>query len=393
MPINPPLGRKLNIGLVVGAGGFIGRVQAMAATLDGCAQLVAGALSSDSERARVAAAEFDIPPERAYGSYKEMLAAESTLPLGQRIDFVAIATPNDTHFEIASAFVAAGFNVVCDKPMTVSVEEAAQLAALVRQSGVVFAIMHNYTGYPLVRQARDMVRAGELGTIHAIRVGYLQGSLYRQRTPEQLKRFAWKTDPQRAGASGCFGDIGIHAYNLLRFISGLRPGRVSCQLRTYYPDDRLDDYGIAAIEFDGGALGTMTASRVSHGRENNLWIEIDGNRGALEWRQEEPNQLWLRVHGQPHRLITRDPSAGHATAAARQSCRLPDGHPEGFLEAFANIYTAAYADMIARACGQPTSASPAIYPTVQDGVEGVQFVAQCVASSREDGAWKGLQTN
>src|SRR6516225_4616726 len=179
--------------------------------------------------------------------------------------------------------------------------------------GVVFAVMHNYTGYPLVRQARDMVRGGELGEIHAVRVGYLQGSLYRQRTPEQLKRFAWKTDPQRAGASGCFGDIGIHAYNLLRFISGLRLQRVSCHLRTYYPDDRLDDYGTAVMQFYGGALATITASRVSHGRENNLWIEIDGTRGALEWRQEEPNQLWLRVHGQPLRLLTRDPAASHAT--------------------------------------------------------------------------------
>jgi predicted dehydrogenase len=393
MPVNPPLDRKLRMGLIGGAGGFIGRVHAIAATLDGRAELVAGALSSNPERSRSAAADFDIALERAYGSYQDMLVAESRLAPDQRIDFVSIATPNDTHFEIARSFVEAGFNVICDKPMTLSVDEAEKLAALVRETGVVFAVVHNYTGYPLVRQARDMVRAGELGTIHAIRVCYLQGSLYRQRTLEQQKRFAWKTDPQRAGASGCFGDIGIHAYNLLRFISGLRLQRVSCHLRTYYPDDRLDDYGTAVMQFDGGALATITASRVSHGRENNLWIEIDGTRGALEWRQEEPNQLWLRVHGQPLRLLTRDPAASHATDTARQSCRLPTGHPEGFLEAFANVYTAAYADMIARASGERTTTAPALYPTVQDGVEGVQFVAQCVASSREDGAWKALQTD
>jgi predicted dehydrogenase len=390
MALNPPLGRKLIMGLVGGAGGFIGRVHAMAAMLDGRAVLEAGALSSDPKRAREAAADFDIPPHRAYGSFQDMIAAESKLPPGQRVDFVSIATPNDTHFEIAKAFVGTGFNVICDKPLTVDLEQARTLAALVQRVGVVFAVMHNYTGYPLVRQARDMIRAGELGEIHAIRAGYLQGSLYRQRTPTQQRRFAWKTDRRRAGPSGCFGDIGIHAYNLVRFISGLVPDQVSCHLRTYYPNGRLDDYGTAILQLRNGSMATITASRISHGRENDLWIEIDGSRGALEWHQEEPNRLWSRVHGQPHRLLTRDPAASFATDSLRITCRLPAGHPEGFLQAFANVYSACFADIVARATEKKWMPGQNLYPNVHDGVEGVQFVAQCVASSRDGGVWMAL---
>ncbi|HEY7152558.1 MAG TPA: Gfo/Idh/MocA family oxidoreductase [Gemmataceae bacterium] len=390
MSVNAPLNRKLRMGLVGGGGGFIGRVHALAATLDQRAILTAGALSSDLARARALAPDFDIPPERAYGSFQEMVATESRLPPGERIDFVSIATPNHTHFEIARAFLAGGFNVLCDKPMTFDLKQAEELAGIVERAGVVFAVTHNYTGYPLVRQARDMLRDGELGEIHALRAGYLQGSLYRQRTLEQQRRFAWKTDPARAGISGCFGDIGIHAYNLVRFLTGLVPAQVSCQLRVFHPEGRLDDYGTAVLRFDNGALGTVTASRVSHGRENDLWIEIDGAKGSLEWRQEEPNKMLLRVNGQPHRLYTRDPAAAHTSVAARLSCRLPAGHPEGFLEAFANIYTAVYEDVIARALGRKWDVSQSLYPTVVDGVEGMNFVAQCVASSQGNGAWMPL---
>jgi predicted dehydrogenase len=390
MAINPPLGRKLRMGLVGGGGGFIGRVHALAAALDNRAVLVAGALSSDAAKARTLAPDFDIPPPRAYGSFQEMVQTELALPPEERIDFVSIATPNHTHFEIARAFVEAGFNVLCDKPMTFNLEQAEELARIVERAGVVFAVTHNYTGYPLVRQARDMVRAGELGEINAVRVCYLQGSLHRQRTPEQQKRFAWKTDPARAGMSGCFGDIGIHAYNLLRFITGLVAEEVSCTLRVFHPEGRLDDYGTAVIRFRNGAIGTLTASRVSHGRENDLWIEIDGTKESLEWHQEEPNWLWLRINGQPHRLLTSAASAPYLTATAQRSCRLPGGHPEGFLEAFANIYTAAYEDIIARALGRNREAASALYPTVADGVDGINFVTRCVASSRGGGAWVSL---
>jgi predicted dehydrogenase len=392
MPINPPLNRKLRMGLVGGGGGFIGRVHVLAAALDNRAILAAGALSSDPAKARSMAGDFDIPPERAYGSYQAMIAAEARLPPGERIDFVSIATPNHTHFDIARAFIEGGFNVLCDKPMTFDLEQAEELARMVARAGVVFAVTHNYTGYPLVRQARDIVRGGELGEIHAVRACYLQGSLYRQRTAEQQRRFAWKTDPARAGISGCFGDIGIHAYNLVRFVTGLAPAEVSCHLRIFYPEGRLDDYGTAILRFTNGALGTITASRVSHGHENDLWIEMDGAKGSLEWHQEEPNKMLLRVNGQPHRLYTRDPAAPHTSSAARLSCRLPAGHPEGFLQAFANLYTAVYEDVIRRASARQRDAGRSIYPTAADGVEGMRFVAQCVASSQGNGAWMPLNS-
>jgi predicted dehydrogenase len=390
MSLNPPLNRKLRMGLVGGAGGFIGRVHAGAAQLDGRAVLVAGALSSDPARAKASAPQFGIGPERTYGSYEEMVDRESQLPPEERIDFVSVATPNHTHFAIARAFALAGFNVVCDKPMTYDLEQAEELARLVRQTGIVFAVTHNYTGYPLVRQAREMVKAGELGEVQAMRVWYLQGSLRRQRTPEQQRRFAWKTDPARAGASGCFGDIGIHAYNLTRFLTNLLPEEVSCLLESF-AGGPLDDYGTAVLRCRGGALWTLTASRISQGRENDLGIEIDGTRAALKWRQEEPNQLLVRANGQPQQIFTRDPGAPYTAEVARASCRLPAGHPEGFLQAFANVYTAAFADMVRRAVGGKVDDSASLYPNVRDGVEGVAFVSQCVASSREQGAWKRLE--
>jgi predicted dehydrogenase len=320
-----------------------------------------------------------------------MIQAELRRPPGERIDFVSITTPNHTHFEIARAFAEAGFNVLCDKPLTFDLPQAEELAEVVRRTGVVFAVTHNYTGYPLVRQARDMIRAGEIGEVNAVRTFYLQGTLRRQRTEQQQKRFAWKTDPARAGASGCFGDIGIHAYNLTRFITGLLPERLSCLLEIFEPGGRLDDYGTALVTYRNGALGTLTASRISHGRANDLRIEIDGTRGALEWHQEEPNRLLLRQNGQPHRLYTRDPGATYLTASAQGSCRLPAGHPEGFFEAFANLYTAAYPDIIARAASRSFDARDSLYPNVFDGVDGMNFVTQCVASSREGGAWVSLR--
>jgi predicted dehydrogenase len=389
MPVNPPLNRKLRMGLIGGAGGFIGRVHALAAQLDGRAVLTAGALSSDAAKAHAAAPDFGIAPQRAYGSYHEMLAGESKLPADERLDFVTIATPNHTHFDIARAFALAGFNVLCDKPMTLDLPQARELAAVVRRAGIVFAVTHNYSGYPLVRQAREMIRSGELGEVQAVWVWYLQGSLRRQRTPEQQRRLAWKTDPARAGASGCFGDIGTHAYHLARFLTGLPPQRVSCVLESF-EGGPLDDYGTALLAYPNGAMGTLTASRISHGRENDLGIEVDGTRAALSWRQEEPNALLLRANARPHRIMTRDPALLSAEAV-RASCRLPAGHPEGFLEAFANVYTAAYEDIITRATGGAVHDSASLYPAVRDGVEGLEFIHQCVASSGAQGAWMPLQ--
>jgi predicted dehydrogenase len=390
MGINAPLNRKLRMGLVGGGqGAFIGKVHSIAATLDNRATLVAGALSSDPARAKASAPDYDIAPERAYGSYREMVATESKLPADQRIDFVSVATPNHTHFEIAKAFAEAGFNVVCDKPLTFDLAQAEELARVVQKTGVVFAVTHNYTGYPLVRQARDMVKAGELGEINAVRAFYIQGWLRTRLEAEGQKQAGWRTDPKRSGAAGCFGDIGTHAYNLGRFITGLIPQDISCHLKTFEPGRPLDDYGTAVLRYANGALGTVTASQISHGRENDLWIEVDGTKGALEWHQEEPNKMLLRVNGKPHQVYTRA-GGPYLGETAGRSTRIPSGHPEAFLEAFANIYVAAFDDMVKRAAGQKFDAA-SLYPNVADGVDGMNFISQCVASSAEGGAWRSLK--
>jgi predicted dehydrogenase len=391
MPTNGSLNRKLRMGLVGGGqGAFIGRVHATAAVLDNRAALVAGALSSDAAKAKASAPDYDIPPERAYGSYQEMIDTEAKLPRDKRIDFVSVATPNHTHFEIARAAALAGFNVMCDKPMTFDLKQAEELAEAVRKSGVVFAVTHNYTGYPLVRQAREMVLGRELGEINVIRSFYIQGWLRARLEQDDMKQARWRTDPTKSGAAGCFGDIGTHAYNLGRFITGLLPEQVSCLLKIFAAGRQLDDYGTAAIRYQNGALCTVTASQISHGRENDLWIEIDGTKGALEWHQEEPNKLLYRVNGQPHRLYTRA-GGPYLGALAGRSTRIPAGHPEAFLEAFANIYTAAYDDMVKRAAGEKFETQDTLYPNVCDGVDGMNFIDKCVSSAKADGQWVSLK--
>lgn len=389
---NGPLQRKLRMGLVGGGqGSFIGRVHSIAACLDNRATVVAGALSSNAERSKASAPDYDIAPDRAYSSYQEMFAKESQLPVGERIDFVSVTTPNHTHYEIAKAAVEAGFHVVCDKPMTFDLKQAEELAAAVDKSNAVFALSHNYTGYPLVRQAREMILAGELGEIQAIRAFYIQGWLRTRLEADNQKQAAWRTDPAKSGVAGCFGDIATHAYNLGRYMTGLLPDQISCHLKTFEPGRRLDDYGTAIIRYENGGLGTVTASQISHGRENDLFIEIDGTKGALQWRQEEPNVMTVRTNGQPHRLYTRDPNAPFMNASGRAACRLPSGHPEAFFEAFANIYQAAYDAMILRSEGKSIEKVNTVYPNVHDGVEGMYFIEQCVASSQQNGAWLNLK--
>ncbi|MEE3053081.1 MAG: Gfo/Idh/MocA family oxidoreductase [Planctomycetota bacterium] len=388
MPLNESLDRKLRFALVGGGqGSFIGRVHSIAAQLDGRADLVAGALSSDPQRARDSAGDYGIAPERAYGSYQEMIDGELALAESERVDFISIATPNHTHFEIAKAAVEAGFNVVCDKPLTFDLPQAEELARLVEQHKVVFAVTHNYTGYPLVRQAREMVQSGELGEIQAIRASYIQGWLRTRLELEDQKQASWRTDPAKSGAAGCFGDIGTHAYNLGRFISGVLPDEVSCTLKIFAEGRQLDDYGTAVIKLENGGLATVTASQITHGRENDVSIEIDGTEGAISWRQEDPNQMILRQNGQPHKIYTRDPNHPIANDSQKNACRLPSGHPEAFFEAFANVYTAAFDAMIQRAAGEDFEMTDTVYPNVHDGTEGMHFIEQCVASSAESGAW------
>ncbi len=391
MGINEPLNRKLQMALVGGGqGSFIGRVHSIAACLDNRAELVAGALSSDPSRAKSSGADYDIATDRAYGSYAELFTSEAKRPANDRIDFVSIATPNHTHFEIAMAAVKAGIHVVCDKPMTFDLQQAETLAQAVSESPVVFAVTHNYTGYPLVRQAREMIQSGELGEIQATRAFYIQGWLRTRLETSDQKQAAWRTDPARSGAAGCFGDIATHAYNLNRYMTGLLPAEISCQLRTFEAGRKLDDYGAAFIKWQNGGLGTVTASQISHGRENDLYIEIDGTKGSLVWRQENPNEMIVRNNGKPHQIYTRDPNSEYFNESGKAACRLPSGHPEAFFEAFANVYRAAYDDICRLAAGQKIDRVNSIYPNINDGVDGMFFIQQSVASSIQKGAWLPL---
>ncbi|MEM9586850.1 MAG: Gfo/Idh/MocA family oxidoreductase, partial [Planctomycetota bacterium] len=315
---------------------------------------------------------------------------EKAMPEGQAIDFVSVTTPNHTHFEVAKAAVEAGLNVVCDKPMTFDLDQALELQKAVEASDVVFAVSHNYTGYPLVRQAREMILGGELGEINAIRSQYIQGWLRTPLENEEQKQAAWRTDPSKSGAAGAFGDIATHAYNLGRFMTGQLPESVSCHLKTFVEGRKLDDYGTAVVRYANGGLGTVTASQISHGRENDLEIEIDGTKGSLRWRQEDPNQMIYRQNGKAHQIYTRDPNAPFMNSSGAGACRLPAGHPEAFFEAFANIYCAAFDDMAKRAAGESFERRDTVYPNVYDGVEGMYFIQQCVASSQDNAAWLPL---
>ncbi len=388
---NGPMNRKLKMGIVGGGqGSFIGRVHSIAACLDNRATLVAGAFSSNAERSRASAPDYDVAQERAYPSYQAMFEAESKKPAGERIDFVSVTTPNHTHFEVAKAALEAGFHVVCDKPMTFDLAQAEELAKLVDKSKSVFALTHNYTGYPLIRQAREMIQSGELGEIQAVRSNYIQGWLRTRLEDQDQKQAAWRTDPKQSGVAGCFGDIATHAYNLGRFMTGLLPAEISCHLKIFEPGRKLDDYGTAIVRYQNGGLGTVTASQISHGRENDLSIEIDGTKGALSWRQEEPNVMVIRQNGQPHKLYTRDPNGSFMNASGKAACRLPAGHPEAFFEAFANIYVAAFDAMVDVSQGKTMDRVNTLYPNVHDGVEGMYFIEQCVASSAQNGAWVSL---
>ena len=391
-PINPPLNRKLRMALIGGGGsGFIGRVHALAATLDNDAELVAGALSSDPDRSRRAASQFGIAPDRAYGSYTELIETERQRPESQRVDFLSIATPNHTHFEIARSAIDAGLNVVCDKPMTNDPDQAIELARMVQRSGVVFVVMHAYTGYPMVRQARQMILGGELGEIHAVRINYIQGGLMGIEPGKPVARGAWKADPAKVGPSGAMADIGTHAFNLLRFATGLVPQSISCHLAHFHPARPLDDYGHALLRCTSGALGMITVSQISHGRLNDLTLEVDGAKGSLAWRQEAPDQLVLRRFGRPVTVFERNRRCEELDSAVRIACRLPGGHPEGFLEAFANVYRDSFRDMANRAAGITRQAGDTWYANVYDGVEGVRFVHRCVASSRTEGLWQSWE--
>jgi predicted dehydrogenase len=380
-------GRRLRLGMVGGGrGAFIGAVHRIAARLDDRYELVAGALSSDADRARASAADLHIAPDRAYADFAAMAQAEAARPDG--IDVVAIVTPNHLHAPTATAFLKAGINVICDKPMTRTVAEAEALAALVADTGLNFVLTHNYTGYPMVRQARSMVAAGELGTIRLVQVEYPQDWLTVAAETMGSKQAEWRTDPDRAGAAGSVGDIGSHAMQLAEYVSGLECEALAADLTTFVPGRRLDDNAGMLLRFAGGARGMLWCSQVAPGNANALRLRIYGDRGGLEWTQENPNELYVSPFGEPTRKVIR--SGPGANPQAAHASRVPGGHPEGYLEAFAQIYTDAAELITARI--EKRSANPAAtaVPTVKDGVRGVRFINAAVASSRDNGAWTRL---
>lgn len=380
--------RPLRMALIGGGGaGFIGKVHATAATLDRQAELVAGALSSDPQKAQSSAVQFGIPDDRAYTSYQELLRQESARPESERIDFVSIATPNHTHAEIATAALTAGFHVVCDKPMTTTLEDADKLVGEVTRSDRVFALTHNYSGYPMMRQAKEMIAAGELGDLIAVRTTYVQGWMHGMDPDESPNRGAWKSDPAKNGRAGSLGDVGTHAFHLARFVTGMKPSQILSHMNSYSPHHDLDDYGHALIRFQSGGTGMVTWSQVTQGRLNDLSIEVDGTKGAIVWRQEDPNRLEFRALGQPTRIYERNPNAGYTTKQAAIACRLPGGHPEAFFEAFANVYRDAFADMRRVDSGQPVDPH-SLYPKVHDGQEGVRFISRCLDSASQDATWQ-----
>ena len=379
--------RPLRMALIGGGGAaFIGKVHVTAATLDRQAQLVAGAFSSNPERSRAAAAEFGVDPQRAYGSWAELLEKEKELPDDERIDFVSVATPNFTHCDISCAVMDAGFHVICDKPMTISLDDAERMVSTAETTGRVFALTHNYSGYPQIRQARQMVAAGELGKIIAVRATYVQGWMHGMVPGDTPDRGAWKSDPARNGRAGSLGDVGTHAFHLAGFVPGLTPESIISRMQSYSAHHDLDDYGHAMIQFDQGATGLITWSQVTHGRLNDLSLEIDGTKGALTWRQEAPNQLYVRSLGEPTRVFERDPNAGYSLSDAVAACRLPGGHPEAFFEAFANVYRNAFEDMRTVSGGGALDRQGSIYPSVYQGQEGVRFMTRCLESHDAGGA-------
>ena len=374
---------RIRLGMVGGgAGAFIGGVHRMAARLDDRFDLVAGALSSTAEKSIASARDLGLDPDRAYGKFEEMAEKEAVRPDG--IEAVSIVTPNHMHYPAAKAFLERGIHVICDKPLTSNLEDALKLKKVADDSGALFILTHNYTGYPMVRQAREMVANGELGTIRVVQAEYPQDWLTEAVEQTGAKQAVWRTDPAQSGAGGSTGDIGTHAYNLATFITGLTLDSLAADLDSFVEGRRLDDNAHVMLRFEGGAKGMLWCSQVAPGHENGLKIRVYGTKGGIEWVQADPNYLWFTPFGEPKRLITRN-GAGAGAAAGRVS-RIPAGHPEGYLEAFATIYTEAA--MAIHAARTKMQLDPAvIYPTIDDGVKGVTFVEACVASSKANGAW------
>jgi predicted dehydrogenase len=380
------MSRKIRMGMVGGGrGAFIGAVHRMAATLDGEIELVCGAFSSDPEKSKASGADFYLPPERVYGSFGEMILKEKALPEGERMDFVSIVTPNHVHFPPAKMALENGFSVVCDKPLSFNTDEALELQQLVASTGLLFALTHNYTGYPMVKQARAMVRNGDFGAIRKVIVAYPQGWLSTRLEATEQKQASWRTDPKRSGAAGAMGDIGTHAENLAEYITGLRITKLCADLHTFVEGRQLDDDGSVLLRFDNGARGILYATQIAAGEENALHIRVYGEKGGLEWHQMYPNDLKVRWLDKPEELLRT--GVGDLYPAAQSAARIPAGHPEGYLEAFANIYRNFAHCLRARLSGQKPDPAYEDFPTVEDGVRGMKFIDRVIESSASDQKW------
>ncbi|MFN8572121.1 MAG: Gfo/Idh/MocA family oxidoreductase [Gemmatimonadaceae bacterium] len=376
--------RQLRYGMVGGGpGAFIGAVHHRAATLDGLATLVAGAFSSDPAKSREQGNAYGLAAGRVYDSFEEMAAREAALPPDERIHFVSIVTPNHLHFPVAKAFIERGFHVVCDKPLTTRLEDAEELCRLVKRHDVVFALTHPYAAYPMVKQARAMVQGGTLGTVRKVIVEYSQGWLSTLLEETGNKQAGWRTDPERAGA-GAIGDIGTHAEHLARYITGLEMARLFADVSSFVPGRRIDDDANMLVQYQGGAKGILTCSQISVGEENRLAIRVYGTEASLEWHQQDPNFLVVRRNNGP--TETFKPGHGYLVPAAQRGTRMPPGHPEGMLEAFANIYSSAIRVMMARLTGSQPDLHDLDIPTVRDGAVGVHFIHTALKSGRA-GDW------
>ncbi len=378
---------RIRLGMVGGGeGAFIGAVHRIAARLDDRYELVAGALSSSSEKARRSAAALGIEPGRSYDSYQEMASREAQRPDG--IEAVAIVTPNHVHFPAAMAFLEADIHVICDKPLTTTARDAAKLVDAVGRSGLIFGLTHNYTGYPLVRHAREMIGAGALGTVRVVQAEYAQDWLSTPLEQSGQKQAAWRTDPTQAGPGGCLGDIGTHAFNLAEFMTGLRLESLCAELSTFVPKRALDDDCRLLLRYAGGARGSLWASQVALGNENGLSIRIYGEQAGLAWNQENPNLLTWAPLGEPPRVITRG-GPGVAATGARVT-RLPPGHPEGYLEGFATLYSDLADQILARRQDRAPPPESLLVPGVEEGQRAVQFIEAAVRSSEAGGQWVDL---
>lgn len=380
--------RKIRMGMVGGGpGSFIGAVHRMAANLDGQIELVCGCFSSSPAKSLETGRSLYLPEDRIYGSYQEMMEREAVLPEGERMDFVSIVTPNDMHFAPALLALEKGFDVAMDKPMTYTLDEAKQLRDKVKESGRLLLLTHTYTGYPMVKEARERVRRGDLGKIRVVYVEYPQGWLYNDCSATN-KQAAWRVDPKRSGKAGCMGDIGTHAFNLAEYITGLRTEALCGELHTFVPDRLLDDDGAALLRYEGGARGVLMASQVAVGQENSLRIRVYGEKGGLEWHQEEPNTLLMRWPDRQPEVI-RTGGAGLSPWATANT-RTPAGHPEGYLEAFANLYRHFAAALQARLAGEEPTPTDLDFPSVEEGVRGMQFIETIVSTKNSDQKWVSI---